>query len=103
MPVCGCDGMTYGNGCEAEAAGVNIAFLGTCDGCAASDECSSSDYCAKTTGMCNIELGHCVRRPEVCTTHIDPVCGCNGTTYNNECEANQAGQSIEHAGACGTP
>lgn len=38
-----------------------------------------------------------------CPTVFAPVCGCNGATYNNECEAKSAGVSKWWAGECGTP
>jgi len=31
-PVCGCDGVTYSNGCVAKAAGVSKVTAGACDG-----------------------------------------------------------------------
>jgi hypothetical protein len=47
-------------------------------------------------------LGECRPTPEACIALYDPVCGCNGETYGNECEANRAGVSARASGVCGS-
>lgn len=37
---------------------------------------------------------------EACTTEYAPVCGEDGTTYGNACEADRAGVEVAHEGAC---
>jgi hypothetical protein len=101
-PVCGCDGVTYSNGCMANAAGVNIAYKGACiptPVCYSNSECPVGDYCAKAIGDC-AGKGSCTLKPEICALFVDPVCGCNGITYSNACEAASAGVPVAHGGTC---
>ncbi len=106
-PVCGCNGLTYGNQCEAAAAGVDMASEGACDSVAlcnalGTPSCNTTSYCDYASNGCGIqdELGVCRPRPEACPRILDPVCGCNNVTYSNSCEAAAAGIDVATSGPC---
>ncbi len=71
-PVCGIDGVTYGNKCSADE--VEIAYIG---------ECSADNAYAE---------------PKLCTKEYMPVCGADNVTYSNKCEAGD--MRINFEGVC---
>ncbi|MDJ0920675.1 MAG: Kazal-type serine protease inhibitor family protein [Henriciella sp.] len=77
----------------------------TCGGIAGI-QCPSAYYCQQPDGEC-IEImdgaGTCQLKPEVCTREYRPVCGCNGRTYPNACEAAADGMSVAAEGPCDEP
>jgi hypothetical protein len=64
--------------------------------------CAPGQYCEKTPKMCRVSdgAGICVARPHVCPRIFRPVCGCDGKTFANSCEAAAAGVSVLHPGKC---
>jgi hypothetical protein len=67
--------------------------------------CAAGAYCQFEHGACG-ELDHpgvCTPRPTVCLDIYKPVCGCDGQTYGNACEAASQGVSVDREGACEPP
>lgn len=65
--------------------------------------CGKGEYCDYKAGAyCGMAdaMGTCRTIPTVCTREFLPVCGCNGKTYSNSCEANAAATGVLHDGAC---
>lgn len=108
-PVCGCDDITYGNACAAALAGVSVVHAGACDaqscGGLGGEPCDGGEYCRNPDGTCGVadQGGTCEPIPQGCPDNVDPVCGCDGVTYFNACEAAAVGVSLDHLGACGGP
>ena len=73
-PVCGADGETYGNNCQAEAAGATVVSEG---------ECAPPVQPTLPAG---------------CTMEYDPVCGADSVTYANSCLAEAAGWTVVSEG-----
>jgi Kazal-type serine protease inhibitor domain len=67
--------------------------------------CNSALYCQLPAGQCSAPdtAGTCVKAPDFCMRVSRPVCGCNGKTYANECDARKAKVAIDTTGACKKP
>jgi len=123
MPVCGVDGVTYGNACM--AGDVEIEYQGECETTQLANP--ASEFCEDNNGTVDIrssqngeygvcvfqdnseceewmfyrgecEAGKYIYQDKACTREFNPVCGENGVTYSNPCVAGDI--PIVHEGSC---
>jgi hypothetical protein len=69
--------------------------------CEDNSHCSIEEFCEKKPGDCR-GMGICKEKPVACPLYFryDPVCGCNGKTYESECAAAMEGVSVLYKGEC---
>ena len=93
---CGRDPTSDGLGCD----NYGPCICGGIGGLA----CKGDQLCDLAPGFCDgvtDVLGSCVPFPEACTEIYDPVCGCDGVTYPNDCHRLQARVPLDRSGPCG--
>mgnify|MGYP001175529832 CR=1 FL=1 len=98
---CRCVGPDCASAWETRSACV--ASHAVCDPslCSGVSGCASDEFCDHSSeASCTDADGVCRDRPDLCPEIYMPVCGCDGSTYDNACSANAAGTDVAYVGAC---
>lgn len=92
---CGLDPGPESLGCRVYSPCACGGFIG--------DGCAEGFFCEFPPGSCHIAdlQGTCIPVPVGCPRVFDPVCGCDGKTYANDCVRQSAQVGLAHVGECG--
>lgn len=84
------------------AGAADAAKQGQMCGGIAGIQCDAGLWCQMPTGQCVLPdgAGTCGTAPDICNQRFQPVCGCDGKTYGNDCERQARKVSKAHDGAC---
>jgi hypothetical protein len=86
-----------------DSSGSNTSGDGAVCGTRGAAACPADQFCSYAVGAdCGAtdKPGHCMTAPKLCPHLVKPVCGCDGKTYHNDCEASRAGTGLKSVGAC---
>ena len=67
--------------------------------CSAASDCGEQTLCERAVGACHA-AGRCELLPKHCDDALQPVCGCDQTTYFNDCERRRAAVALLAPGPC---
>lgn len=64
--------------------------------------CDKGLWCQNPPGLCKVMdgQGKCDVIPRFCTEQFQPVCGCDGKTYGNDCTRRMARAQLAYPGRC---
>jgi hypothetical protein len=98
--VCGEDGLTYANSCEADCVGVAVAAAGRCPDVCELEDCRLTCPQGFRLGDDACPICACNDGCEQCGAAFEPVCTQNGATYRNACLAQCSGETVAYVGEC---